>query len=241
MSRTEQRVGKIAAGDLGGLQACRARPGWKLLPDHDGSFWLCVPANDDELFRKLPLIGRWTAVDGGKIVREGKRVPEARMPDGAWQPVQALLPILPPARGAPGMPPPPVNFHLNPDDAWLSAGAMMCVWSAFAAWAESAFEPRFDKLQFARSDDDRAFVTGEPLPAIPGNGFYRQGRLWLPCGYRLPDHVWPELLEETLGLGANRFTILHADGSHEEMDYGNLVPATRAAVRITAREEPMPP
>lgn len=234
-------MGKLAARDLGALRAYRARAGWKLLPDRDGSFWLCVPAGDDELFRKLPLTGRWTAVDGGKIVREGKRVPDAWMPEGPWQPVHALLPIAPPARGAPGMPPSAVSFDLIPDDAGLSAEALMCRWDAFAGWAESAFEPRFSTLQFARSDDDRAFVTGQPLPAIPGSGFHPVGRLWLPCGYRLPDHVWPELLEEALGLGGNRFAILHADGSHEEMDHGNLVPATRAAVRITAREEPMLP
>lgn len=234
-------MGKLAARDLGSLQAYRARAGWKLLPDGSERFWLCVPADDEEFFRKLPLIGRWTAVDGGKIVREGKRVPDGWMPEGPWQPIAVALPLSPPARGAPGMPPAPISFQLSRADSSIPAGALICAWSDFAAWAEAAFEPRISALQFARSDDGRAFVSGEPLPAIPGSSYYSIGRLWLPCGYRLPDHVWPELLEEALGLGRNRFAILQADGSHEEMDAENLIPATRPAVRITAREEPTLP
>ncbi len=54
-----------------------------------------------------------------------------------------------------------------------------------------------------------------------------------PSGQRLPDHLWPELLVELLSLGSNRVALIHADGSHEEMDEENLIPATRAAVRAS--------
>ena len=239
MTATEQRVGKLAAGDLGALAAFRAHAGWLLCEDGADAFWLRVPSDDEEDFRKLPLLGRWSLLDGGKIVREGRRVPEALLPTDGWRPLAVFLPVTPPPRGAPGMPPMPVGFQLVPDDAGLPAAALLCKWGAFADWVETAFAPRLERLRFACSEDGRAFVSGDPLPAIPGGGFYRIGRLWLPCGYRLPDHAWPELLEGTLRLGRNRLAILHADGSHEELDEENLIPAARAAVRITSQEHPV--
>lgn len=137
------------------------------------------------------------------------------------------------------MPPVPVSFQLEKDDADLPAGALLCDWESLAAWADTCFAPRLEKLRFACSNDDRAFVCGEPLPPLRGSSFHAIGRLWLPSGYRLPDHVWPDLLEELLGLGKNRIAILHPDGSHEEMDEENLITATRAAVRASLSREPV--
>lgn len=136
------------------------------------------------------------------------------------------------------MPPPAITFHLETDDADHPADALLCTGEIFAAWVETAFSPRLECLRFACCEDGRTFVAGLPLPAVPGAGFHRLGRLWLPCGYRLPEHAWPELIEELLGLGRNRMAILHPDGSHEELDEENLVPATRAAVRTTRHGSP---
>lgn len=237
MSSTEHRIGKLAAGDLESLAGFRARAGWMLRLDESGGYWLRVPAGDDEDFRKLPLLGRWTGLPGGKIIREGRQVPEAILPSEGWQALDGFFPLAPPPRGIPGMPPAAVGFHLEKDDADLPAGALLCDWEAFATWAETCFAPRLEKLRFACSGDGRAFVTGHPLPPLRGDSFHALGRLWLPAGYRLPDHAWPELLEELLGLGKNRIAILHPDGSHEEMDEENLIPASRAAVRASMAEE----
>lgn len=235
MSATEYRVGRLAATDLLSLAAFRAREGWLLCPDGAGHFWLKAPAADEESFRKLPLTGRWTGDREGRLIRDGGRVPEALLPAEGWRPVATELGVTPAPRGLPGMPPPAVRFRLERDEADLPAAALICRREIFSQWAETAFAPRLDSLRFACCEDGRAFVTGDPLPPLPGAGFHRLGRLWLPCGYRLPDHVWPELLEEVLGLGRNRLTILHPDGRHEELDEENLAPATRAAVRITER------
>ena len=236
MTTTEHRVGRIAAKDLGALAAYRGLAGWSLLADGPEEFWLRVPVADEAVFRNLPLLGRWAADAAGVLVREGRRVPEAVLPDAGWQPAASLLTIYPPLRSAPGMPPPAVAFQLEADDAGHPAEALLCPLEIFANWVESAFSSRLECLRFACCEDGRAFVAGLPLPPIPGAGFHRLGRLWLPCGYRLPDHAWTELIEELLGLGSNRVAILHPDGSHEELDGENLVPATRASVRATNRE-----
>lgn len=233
MTDTLHRVGKIDARDLGALAGHRGLSGWSLCPDADGTFWLKVPPADEDAFRKLPLIGRWSADAAGKLVREGRVVPEALLPADGWQTLATLLPVAPPMRGAPGMPPPAVAFCLEPDDSGHPAAALLCRRETFTAWAANAFAPRLDCLRFACCEDGRIFVAGSPLPPLPGTGFHRIGRLWLPCGWRLPDHAWPELLEEVLGLGRNRMSLLHPDGSHEDLDEENLVPATRAAVRTT--------
>ncbi len=238
MSSTEHRVGRIAARDLGSLAACRGLTGWSLCADGPEEFWLRVPPQDEEIYRKLPLLGRWTAGDGGRLIREGRRVPEAVLPTEGWKSPAEVIAVSPPLRGSPGMPPAAVAFHLETDDAGHPAAALICDGKVFAAWAETAFAPRLECLRFACCEDGRAFATGHPLPAVPGPGFHLLGRLWLPCGFRLPDHVWPELIEEILGLGSNRMAIFHPDGSHEELDGENIVPATRAAVRISGQEVP---
>lgn len=233
MSATQHRVGKIAARDLAALASYRALPGWELRPDTATVYWLKLPTEDDAIFRNLPLLGRWSADAHGRLVREGRRVPEALLPADGWQTLATLLPLTPPPRGAPGMPPAAVGFHLQSDDAGHPAMALLCRWDVFAGWAETAFAPRLECLRFACCDDGRAFVVGHPLPAIPGAGYHRTGRLWLPCGWRLPDHAWPELLEDALRLGRNRMARLEPAGSHEILDEENLLAATRAAVRCT--------
>lgn len=234
LSAIEQRIGRIATADLGVLAPFRDRAGWALRDDGNGFHWLRVPATDEELFRKLPLSGRWTLDSDHRLTRDGRLVAEALLPTDGWQPVAAMLPIMPPQRGAPGMPPPAVSFRLEADTGMHPAGALLCRLADFATWADSALAPRFAGLRFATAADGRVFVSGHPLPAIAGASFYRSGRLWLPCGWKLPDHAWPELLESVLKLGRNRLALLHPDGSHEELDEENLVPATRAAVRMTA-------
>lgn len=171
---------------------------------------------------------------GGRLVRLGRKVPDATLPADGWQCLAALLPLGPPPRGAPGMPPAPVAFRLAAAAAEQPATALWCRWERFAAWAETAFADRLDALRFACGDDGSALVVGTPLPAIPGTGYHRAGRLWLPCGWCLPDFAWPELLEDLLRLGRHRMSILHPDGSHEELDEENLVTAGRASVRATA-------
>lgn len=234
MNSLEHRVGRIATADLGALAVFRGHVGWALCPDDADQWWLRVPATDEDHFRKLPLLGRWSPDDAGLLVRDGRRVPEAPLPRDGWQSLVALLPLSPPQRNVPGMPPPAVGFGLERDVAEHAAAALLGSFADFAAWADTAITPRLAGLKFACAADGRVFIAGHPLPPIPGAAFHRQGRLWLPCGWRLPDHAWPDLLEEVLKLGRNRLALFHPDGSHEELDEENLVPATRAAVRTTA-------
>ena len=229
----EYRVGRIATADLGTLAAHRALPGWSMRSDGPAEFWLRVPMEDEEIFRKLPLSGRWAAGDDRLLVRDGRFVPEAVLPSDGWVSPATIVSVTPPARGGAGMPPPAIAFQLEPVDADHPARALICQARAFAEWAETAFAPRLDRLRFAVCEDGRAFITGHPLPAMAGSTFYQLGRLWLPCGYGLPDYAWPELIEESQGLGRNRMAIFQRDGSFEEVDEENLVPVTRAAVRTT--------
>ncbi|HEY1120579.1 MAG TPA: hypothetical protein VGE67_03230 [Haloferula sp.] len=236
MSTIEQRIGRIATADLGVLAAFRDRTGWALRDEGNGSgfHWLRVPATDEDQFRLLPLTGRWSVDSEHRLTRDGRLVAEALLPTDGWQSLVAILAVTPPLRGMPGMPPPAVPFQLEPDTGIQAASAILCHLTDFVIWADGALAPRFAGIRFAAARDGRAFVAGHPLPAIAGASFYKVGRLWMPCGWMLPDHAWPELLESVLKLGRNRLALLHPDGSHEELDEENLVPATRAAVRTTA-------
>lgn len=233
MTIPEYYVGKIASDDLQSLAPHRALPGWELMVAEAGSCWLRVPLTNAAIFAVLPLSGRWTVDGGGLLTRIGRRVAELRLETGEWQPVSKMLPVGPPARGGVGMIPPAADFMLEIEHEEQPAEALLARWVDFAHWADTAFSPRLASLQFARCDDDRVLVTGKPVPPIRGTGFHRVGRLLLPGGYRLPDHVWPQLVEESLGLGANRMALIHSDGSYESVAEENFIPASRAAVRVT--------
>jgi len=225
------RVGRLSASDLGALAPHRARTDWALCPDGTAHFWLRVPESDETLFQKIPLTRRWTSLRDHTLIRDGHRVAEATLPQVGWQPLPIYITLDLPQRGSPGMPPPPMALALIKDSNDRPADALICDGVTFATWAETAFSLRLECLHFACCADRRAFVQGCPLPAIPGTACYQEGQLWLPCGYRLPDHLWPELLADVLALGNNRMTLLHPDGSHEKLDSENLIPATRASVR----------
>jgi hypothetical protein len=231
----EHRVGRIASADLRALAAHRGRRGWALRAEGPKHFWLRVPAADEAAFRMLPLTGRWSPDDEGRMVRDGRRVVESVLPDDGWQPLTESLPLAPPRRNMPGMAPAPAAFELVRAEEEQPAGALLCRLEDFAAWTDTAITPRLSVLDFAAAADGRAFICGHPLPPVKGGVFHRAGRLWLPCGWQLPEHAWPELLEEMLGLGRSRTAIFHADGGHEILADENRVPATRAAVRTTAR------
>jgi len=236
MSEPLHLVGLIESADLPILAPHRAATGWEMLAADRSRFWLRVPTADADDFSRLPLSGRWSADGAGQLVRLGKRVPDQIVPMQGWQPVAVFLPVGLPARGSVGMPPAAVAFRLEQHGQEPPTGALMCRWTDFAAWATDAFAPRLNHLRFACCDDGRVFVTGQPLPPVRGGGFYQIGRLWLPCGWCLPDHVWPELVEELLRLGTSRLALLHADGSYEELPEENFVAASRVAVRLSARD-----
>lgn len=237
MNASGYRVGRISVSELRALSAYRGLNGWSLCPAGPGETWLRVPFSDEEIFRKLPLIGRWTSDAVGLLVRDGRRVPENILPDAGWQLLSTYITVTMPLRTAPGMSPPTIEFQLEADESDRPATGVLCQMEVFATWVETAFAPRLECLRFACCEDGRAFVIGVPLPAIPGAGIHQLGKLWLPCGYRLPDHLWQELVEETLSLGNSRIAIVQPDGSHEDLESENLVSANRAAVRATMRGE----
>lgn len=233
MSDVLHLVGRMAAGDLVSLTGYRQRPGWALREDGGQVFLIRVPAADGEDFRKLPLLARWSADAEGRLTREGRRIPEAVLPVDGWLQPASLLPVGAPMKGLPGMSPAPVRFQLLQGGAERPAEALLCRGEDFLRWVGTAFSRRLDGLHFAASADGRVFVTGTPLPPVPGTGYHACGKLWIPSGHTLPDWIWSGLVEDVLDLGNNRVALLHADGSHEDIAVENLIPATRASVRNT--------
>ncbi len=231
----ESCIGLIAAQDLGMLAAYRSS-GWEICPADGDRFWLRVPVSDLVTFARLPLYGRWMEGPGGRLTRPGHQVPDRVLPASGWCELAKRMPIGFPACGAPGMPAAPIAIALEAGDPGIETEALLCRWTDFAGWVEHAFSIRTGGLKFARCDDERVFVIGRPLPPLRGSGFHRTGRLLIPGGHRLPDHLWPELLEELLDPGGIGLTMIHPDGSHEILEEAHLVPVTRSAVRLTEGE-----
>ena len=226
-------VGRIAVNDLRSLAVHRARSGWACRDAGDASMWLRVPSADEERFARLPLLGRWRCDDDGAMVAFGKSVPEVNLPEGEWKAVSEVLGFLFPDKTAPGIPPLPVGFELVASDEVREVDALIGDWNDFYRWSERVLEPRVTCLMFAMERGGRVMVVGSPLPAISGAGFYKVGRLWLPCGFGLPAYVWPDLVERVLGAGQGLFAVLCKDGCHELLSEAAFVAGSRAAVRMS--------
>lgn len=221
----------MAVRDLEILAPFRARQEWQLCPGTNDTFWLRVPWADEEEFRNLPLLGRWHCGATGLLTRLGHKVPELALPERGWLKLNECLTVGVPTRGAVGMLPVAVSFALESSSEDILPTALLCHWDDFRAWADHALAPRIECLRFAKCEDDRTFVMGAPLPPVRGKGFHRSGRLWIPCGFVLPGHVWPELLEERIALGGSRLALMHPDGSHEIFAEEHFVSASRATIR----------
>ena len=233
-------VGLIGEGDLPTLAPHRARAGWECAGADEGRLWLRLPVADEEVFARLPMLGRWTSDTGNTLTRLGRKVPDRRMPDSGWKPLAAWLGLLFPAKSAPGMSPFPIGFGLVDSDVFREAGALLARWGCFESWAEQVLSPRLGCLRFALDDAGRVLVTGDPLPAVDGTPYWKCGRLWLPAGKDLPDWVWPELVEEAFKLPEGCSALLDEAGGHSVIPDEAFVKASRTAVRVSGGKEVIP-
>jgi hypothetical protein len=78
---------------------------------------------------------------------------------------------------------------------------------------------------------------GNPLPPVPGRGYWERDGILLPNGYDFELPLVAGLLAGKLNAGRDSVLFFNADGSWEKILSGDFVAATRSAVRLTEGEE----
>lgn len=226
---------RLSAADLPSLASRRARPGWLLSADEgDGMRWLQCPESDSAETAAVPALERHTDNGNGLLIPQGKIVPAAPAPRGPWLPLADALPVIPSPARSPGrvLAGATVELvrtaHSRPEEALLTDT------NSLARWAETAPRVRMDRLRFAAAEDGRAFVSGSPLPSLPGAPCYFMGALALPCGWEPAPHLAPAWLEKALAPPRGAVALIHPDGRVELISQESFLPLTLGAARRTS-------
>ncbi|MDF1739869.1 MAG: hypothetical protein P1U86_11980 [Verrucomicrobiales bacterium] len=231
-------VGLLSSSECEALANHRGRTDWETADagENGEQRWLRIPSHDEEIFAYLPLLGRWRADASLRLFKEGHRVPENDLQSLNWEPLAKVLTLLPPPLNAPAIPPFPIGFGLVRNDDFQEPTALLCSWDSLAEWCDRALAPRIECLRFALSSEGTAIVAGAPLPAIQGASFYRNGDLWVPTGFKLPDFTWPELVEEALDLQDGETALILENGDFDVIASAHWINATRATIRLNAKD-----
>src|SRR5262249_30330574 len=105
-------------------------------------------------------------------------------------------------------------------------------WREFAL---NAPEVRLRQLRFAVDGVGNVVVRGNPLPPLPGRQLVLNGNIAVQAGFAWEPAVSAEVLSRRLGLSAEALALFHEDGTFSRIEDEQFVPATRNAVRETAR------
>jgi hypothetical protein len=203
----------------------------------EGVLWLRGAAWSDALrraLRKIPGLDRFELIAGGKLLADGARVPQGRLPELHWQPLTRWFPVsLPTAHGLTTAPP-LATLRLVRSTVERPAGGVLTEPRAWQTFATSAAEVRLRPLRFAAARDGRVWIEGSPLPSVPGRRFSVGEGVAVPCGFTWSPALSVAALRHWLGLAAGDVALATEGGGWEIIKDEQFVPATRSAVRATA-------
>ena len=235
---SNEHVLVLSAAHRPQLGAARAIPGLLAAQDApDGRYWLRgLPASAPlpPAVRALPAQVRYQLDAAGWLFEPGRLAPAGRLPALPWQPIAELLPLEVPPAALPGQGAPRYVPRLLPATQPAPSVALLATLPAWLRYAETAPEIRLQPLRFAAAADGRVLVLGTPLPPLPGQELWQRGALLLPAGHDLEAPVLAALLAERLATATGSWVLFAPDGGYELLAQGQLVAASRAAVRLTA-------
>ncbi|RTQ48804.1 hypothetical protein EJV47_14455 [Hymenobacter gummosus] len=229
----------VLAADLNALAEVRPLPGLRAAAAPDGRLWLRGLPAAGELplaLRRLPAAAAYVLDATGRLFPPGRLTPVGQLPALSWQPLPALLPVELPTAALPAQGAPTYPVRLLPSARAEPGAALLTTLPAWLRYAEAAPEIRLRALRFAAAADGRVLVQGEPLPALPGQEHWQPApQLLLPAGFAFESPLLAQLLPRQLHPAGDALLLFAADGSWEPIPLVHLQPATRSAVRLTAR------
>lgn len=164
--------------------------------------------------------------------------PVAPLPELDWQPLAAWMPLILPTSALPGKTDQivPIQLQRVPDSGAEQTGfALLMPFARWREYVETAPQVRLEPLQFAVSKEKMTLVMGHPLPPVPGEEYWETDHLLLPAGYTLALPTLAPLVARKLNPAHDRYVRLDTSGKWELIPKDTFVPATRSAVRITAK------
>ncbi|MGI4759170.1 MAG: hypothetical protein ACRYF0_00585 [Janthinobacterium lividum] len=235
--RTE-RVFVLAAADRQTLGGVRAVPGLQAA-EAAGELWLRgLPATGELplVVRALPATAAYELDAQGRLFPLGSLTPTSQLATLTWQPIQAFVPLQVPTAALPAQGAPRYQVRLVPSARAEAGAALLTTFATWHAYAATAPEIRLTGLRFAVAADHRVLLLGTPLPPVPGQEHWLREGLLLPAGFDFEAPLLAPLLARQLNAATDALLLFAADGRWERIASENILPVTRSAVRLTAKE-----
>ena len=227
----------LALDDASSLSALRLTVGIEVAEVKD-SLWVRGQKSGEELHRKLaalPARARYEWLPPNQLRALEQRIPSARMPDAAWQRLDAWLQVEVPSSALPAERPAAVGLRLVRSSDEREAELLQTSVDELAAYAATAPQIRLAPLQFAARSDGSVFVRGTPLPPVPGERFVLHGSLAVPSGWHWQPAVGVAAVVRSLGIPEGALVVWHSDGTLVRLHAEQWVPFSRAALRATRK------
>lgn len=222
----------ISARDA--LAWLRRQPGLEV-HEQEATFWLRGQGealHDHVLV--LPGVAFFHVDAERQLIPRGKLVPDGRLPDGPWQPLDRWLPVALPTPAWPGTAGAPLAISVVPSTEERQANVLLTAWETWQNYAVTAPQVRLRQWQFAATTN-QAVIRGAPLPPLPGNLFCETDGIAVQAGYHWSPPIDAAIIRAVLKLEKGDLALLHADGSWELLRHSQFAAATRSAVRLTQK------
>lgn len=212
----------------------RTIPNWKAAL-HLGQIWLKGPLNngkDQLLLNSMPVMESYEVDEQNHLFPSGSLTPTVIMEEMEWQNLKDFLPVEMPVSALPGVLDVLMPVKMVRVETQRSAYALKTSLAVWRSYIESAPLVRLQQLSFAFSaDQQEVLVIGNPLPAIPGKGYWLNNKLLIPIGFDFNPPLIAELLLSCLDTETASFILFKEDGQRSTIPVDGFTAANRALVR----------
>jgi hypothetical protein len=205
---------------------------------YQGQLWLRGPQLSGELanaLRSLPAVHRYKLSPPNLLLDSFSSLPVATVPAIEWVSLQKWITpqIEQPVSAA--NPPDKLALRLVESFVEKPSGLLLTNLGHWRNYVETAPEFRLHGLKFAADSSGAVIILGQPLPAVSASHFTLHGRIACPAGFEWSPKVSPAVLERLFRVKEQEMVLLLRDGTHMRLSLEQFVPASRAAVRLTAQ------
>lgn len=148
-----------------------------------------MPENCPEEIRNLPALTRLKQDRENRLYPLNATVPIQNLPDLEWQAIAEFVPLELPTSAFSGETHSTGEIELIPSSIPQSSDLILCKFDDLNSWLQDAPQVRIEQLKYALDEGKdkhrMAFVSGLPLPHIPGKRYYKSGGIYLPSGMKL--------------------------------------------------------
>jgi hypothetical protein len=200
--------------------------------------WLRGPGLDAKLHRRLaamPGAQRFYVLPDAQLQPVASRLPASWLPGGAWVPLKQWLVLGLPTASLAGQLDGQVSMTLVPSAHPETASVLLTTMDRWGAYSAEAPQLRLDCWKFAVADDGRVIVRGEPLPPLPGQRCVESEGIAVPAGWQWSPPLEGAIVRAVFRLEPGDFALWNTDGTWQRIRAADFMPASRSAVRASAK------